>query len=146
MLADFRKVNQLVQHPISAAQKTRNEAQKTAQQFEDIMVRTFVSAMRKTTSIGDDAGGMFGTEPGADTYADWFDEKFAHAISSSGKVGVADVLMQEFERRKQIPRDPTMAATPKPPHVPRHLLEIDQQALRAQHLPPAWKGGLDVAA
>jgi hypothetical protein len=51
------------------AEKERQHAEKVAGQFEDIFVRTMVSSLRQSSSIGGEGGGMFGSGPGADTYA-----------------------------------------------------------------------------
>ncbi len=151
--ADFGKLNRMTDHPLDARAKTRKKALETAQQFEDVMVRTFVSAMRQTAKIDDESSGMFGSGPGADTFADWFDEKIAHEVSSSGRVGVANVLMQEFERWKQVPTDANAAAAgshatdPSRKHaqLPKGLLDVDPASLQPLHLPTAPHGGIDVA-
>jgi Rod binding domain-containing protein len=112
-------------HGGDPAAAMRERAQSVAHQFEDVLVRSLVAAMRQTASVGGESGGMFGGEPGADTYADWFDEHLAKELGRSGKVGVADVLMREFERWKQIPADTSVLH-----HRPLHALP---------------GGGLDVA-
>ncbi len=151
MIADFRRLNQATTHPTDAVAKVRAKALATAQQFEDVMVRTFVSAMRETTKVTPDAEGMFGSGPGSDTFSDWFDEKLAHEVSSSGKVGVASVLMAEFERSRQIPADPDAATkaqhaadpTRRRAHLPSSLIDTRPPHLQPLHLPTA--GGIDVA-
>ena len=148
---DPGKLERLTLHNHDQAQQARTKARATAQQFEDVLVQTLVGTLRKTTSIDGEGGGLFGTDTGADTYCDWFDEKVAHEISRTGKVGIADVLMREFERNGQVPK-----ATDKP-HAPAHrgLLDVDTRRLQPLRLPPAMTvpslaaalphGGLDVA-
>jgi Rod binding domain-containing protein len=111
-------------HPHSADDKTRQDAQQVATQFEELFVGMMVQDLRKTAQFGGDEDGLFGSGPGADTYADWFDQNLAQDISKNGRVGITDVLMKEFERAQQIPKAP-----PK------------QAALHTQ----LGKGGLDVA-
>ena len=111
-------------HPQSDDDKTRQDAQKVATQFEELFVGMMVQDLRKTAQFGGDEDGLFGGGPGSDTYAEWFDQNLAQDISKNGRVGIADVLMKEFERAQQIPMAP-----PK------------QAALHTQ----LGKGGLDVA-
>lgn len=80
----------------------RAAARQVACQFEQLLVRTLVGGLRETAKVGGE-GSMFGDGPGADTYADWFDQNLAEQLSRSGHVGVADVLMREFERWRQLP-------------------------------------------
>jgi Rod binding domain-containing protein len=169
-MVDPGKLARLTLHPQDHAQQARSKALATAQQFEDVLVQTLVGALRKTTSIDGESGGMFGSDTGADTYCDWFDEKFAHEISRTGKVGIADVLMREFERDGQLAPAPGKAQAHDgahdhaPDHAPDHahwrahrdLLDVDARRLQPLRLPPALTvptlaaqlphGGVDVAA
>jgi Rod binding domain-containing protein len=120
--------------PLSAAQKVE-KARATAQQFEELLVRTLVTSMRATADLGGEGGGLFGSETGADTFGDWFDQHVSEQVSKNGNVGVADVLMREFERWKQIPSTERAA----------NLDEVAQDALRHTSMPPRGQGGLDVA-
>ena len=129
-------------HPVDAATKARQRAESVAHQFEDVLVRSLVSAMRQTATIDGEGGGMFGGEPGADTYADWFDEHVASELGRSGRIGVADVLMREFERWKQIPGATEAEASAK---NPEGLLQVDASVLRHEPLHAIAGGGLDVA-
>lgn len=151
MIGDFRNVNRLgVPHQDAHAQ-----AVKVAHQFEDMMVRTFVSAMRETTKIDDDSPGMFGSGPGADTYADWFDERLSDQISRTGHIGVADVLVREMEQQGHRIAEKAAPAQPADPsrkylRMPRSVLDVEAAPLR--DLTPdvlrnrtLAQGGLDVA-
>ena len=80
----------------------RQEARTVANQFEAIFAQSMISGMRKTADMGDGEG-MFGKEPGADTYAQWFDTHMSSFLSKNGQLGVADILMKEFERLGQVP-------------------------------------------
>jgi len=85
------------------AQKDRAKAEKTAGQFEQLFVRSMVSSLRSTASLGGDDGGMFGNGPGADTFGDWFDQNLAEQISRNAKVGIAQQLLVDLERNHEIP-------------------------------------------
>ena len=85
------------------AQKERAKAEKTAAQFEQLFVRSMVSSLRSTASLGGDDSGMFGSGPGADTFGDWFDQNLAEQISHSSKVGIAQQLLVDLERNHEIP-------------------------------------------
>ena len=60
----------------------RKNAQKAADDFEQMFVRTLVGSLRATSKLGDD-GGMFGSGPGTDTYGDWFDQNLAEQIGKA---------------------------------------------------------------
>ncbi|GAB4139417.1 MAG: hypothetical protein Fur0037_05640 [Planctomycetota bacterium] len=84
----------------------RERALDVAHRFEEIFIRSMVQSLRQTSELGGDEDGLFGTGPGSDTYADWFDQHLSEHIGRSGQVGIADVLMREFERTHQIPKAP----------------------------------------
>jgi len=89
--------------PLTAIDERKN-AQKAADDFEQMFVRTLVSSLRETSKLGDD-GGMFGSGPGTDTYGDWFDQNLAEQIGKSSDVGIAGSIMRDWERHQQIPID-----------------------------------------
>ncbi len=95
--------------PETASEKERHHAEDVAKQFETIFVRTLVSSLRQTSGVGGD-GGMFGSGPGSDTYADWFDQNLAEKVTSSAKVGIEEQLMRDFERNGELPRQATPVA------------------------------------
>ncbi len=111
---------------------SRKKALDTAQQFEQVLVRQLVGSLRATSKLGGEEGGMFGSEPGSDTYADWFDEHVAKDISEHGRIGVAEALVEEFERMKR---------AKKPGD--KSLDEVDATQLHKQPLPPRMQGALD---
>jgi Rod binding domain-containing protein len=86
--------------PGSAADKRQEKAEQVAGQFEAVFVRTLVGSLRQTSSIGGE--GMFGSGPGADTYADWFDENLATQISQSSRIGIKEQLLADFEHNGEI--------------------------------------------
>lgn len=115
-------------HPQSRDDASRAKALAVASQFEQVFVRSMVQDLRKTAEFGGDDEGMFGSGPGSDTYSDWFDQNLAEHISSSGQVGISQVLMREFEATHQVP---------KAPPQPRRLTGLDAML---------GKGGIDVGA
>lgn len=82
------------------AAKERQEAERVAGQFEALFVRSMVASLRQSSSMGGE-GGMFGSGPGADTYADWFDDNLATQLSKSGGIGIKESLLREFEQARQ---------------------------------------------
>lgn len=146
MHADFDAINGLGK-PVTA----RAKAQGVAQQFEDMMVKMFVGSMRETTKIGEDSEGLFGSGPGADTYTQWFDEKLTHEVTVHGHVGIAEVLMREFEQHNPaIAAAKAVAPAAPPAAAPTGLLAVDQRRLQPHRLPnaatkvTALPGGIDV--
>ena len=99
-------------NPADMAVSKREKALDVARQFEEVFVRTLVSAMRQRSELGGEQTGMFGSGPGADTYTDWFDKHMSQSLADTGGIGVADVLMREFERHKQIPPLPPKTSLP----------------------------------
>jgi len=102
---DALRVETMSLNPKSDATKSREKAQKTADQFEAVFVKTFVSAMRETAALGGDEGGMFGSGPGADTYASWFDDNVSSELARTGGIGIAKALMTEMERDGTVAKD-----------------------------------------
>ncbi len=114
-------------------EQDRKKALETAQQFEQMLVRQLVSSLRSTSKMGGEEGGMFGSEPGADTYTDWFDEHVAKDVSEHGRIGVADALMEEFDRVKRGRK--TLGD--------KALDEVDVTKLAAPRMPVRLEGGID---
>lgn len=85
--------------------RERAKAQDAADQFEQMFVRTLVSSLRSTASLGGDEGGMFGKGPGSETYGDWFDQNLAEQIGRDSDVGIASSVMRDWERHEQLPID-----------------------------------------
>lgn len=102
--------------PATRATKQREKALEVAQQFEEVFVRSLVSTMRQSSSLGGEESGLFGAGPGADTYSDWFDQHMSDNLMRDGGIGITDVLMREFERHKQIPAAPPASTVPT--HLP----------------------------
>lgn len=86
--------------PKGTADKRQAKAEKVATQFEAVFVRTMVGSLRQTSSIGGE--GMFGSGPGADTYADWFDQNLADQIAGSSRIGIKEQLLADFEHNGEI--------------------------------------------
>ncbi|MBM3973684.1 MAG: hypothetical protein FJ301_06240 [Planctomycetes bacterium] len=100
---DVARINRMTNGPQADPERAR--AEKTAAQFEQIFIRSMVSTLRSSASIGGDGGGMFGDGPGADTFADWFDQNLSERISRTSKIGIKDKLLADLERHGQIPKD-----------------------------------------
>lgn len=65
-------------------------ARDAATKFEAIFVQQMVAAMRSSADgIG---GGMFGADPGADTYSAWFDTCMSENITRGGGIGLAPMI------------------------------------------------------
>ncbi|MFT4512074.1 MAG: Rod binding domain-containing protein [Planctomycetota bacterium] len=104
------RLETMSQTPRTAADKSREKAEKVSDQFEAVFVKTFVSSIRQTGSLGGDDGGMFGKGPGADTYASWFDENVSGELARTGGIGIASALLKEMERDGKIQGDPEAQA------------------------------------
>jgi Rod binding domain-containing protein len=88
--------------PVTPGAALRARAEQVAQQFEKIFTQTLVATLREEASIG---GGepMFGSGPGADTYAMWFDDLMAERLTELRSIGLADRMLADWERLGQIP-------------------------------------------
>jgi Rod binding domain-containing protein len=125
-------------HPVDPASAQRRQAVDTANQFEEIFVRTLVNSLRQTASTGGD--GMFGTGPGTDTYAAWFDEHVAKELGESGGIGIAAALLADMERHGEIDRERLQQQTTRAAGAAdRHAIT----AARAMHT-RGQTGGIDV--
>ncbi|MGE4430628.1 MAG: rod-binding protein [Sphingobium sp.] len=67
------------------------EKLKVAQQFEAIFLRQMIGSMRSSTL----AEGMFDTSA-SDQFRDMADARTADAMSQTGGLGIADMLMKQF--------------------------------------------------
>ncbi|MEO0481385.1 MAG: rod-binding protein [Planctomycetota bacterium] len=76
----------------------RKEAEDAATSFEQVLVQSLVTELRKSGG----ADKMFGQGPGADTYAQWFDQVMAERLSADGSFGIADSVLRDLERHNQI--------------------------------------------
>lgn len=85
-------------------QQIRGKAEGVAAQFEAVFVRSLVSSLRQTADIGGE-GGMFGSDAGADTYADWFDQNVAEELGKNGGIGIAKTVLADMERHGEIGPD-----------------------------------------
>ena len=85
-------------------QQLRAKAEGVAAQFEAVFVRSLVSSLRQTASVGGE-GGMFGSETGADTYADWFDQNVAEELGKNGGIGIAKTVLADMERHGELRPD-----------------------------------------
>lgn len=108
--------------PTDAKAKQRAEAEKVANDFEQLFVRQLVSTMRSSATVGGE-GGMFGDGPGADTYADWFDQNVSQQVSRGGRIGIAEAVLADMKRHKELPADGADKRTPelRPLHETRTL-------------------------
>lgn len=95
------ELNAMKMHPVDATGKERAKALETASQFEQMFVRTLVSSLRSTASVGGDSS-MFGSGPGADTFGDWFDQNLAEQIGKESEIGIASALIADLERNHEL--------------------------------------------
>ena len=100
------RLETMSQTPKTAADKSREKAEKVANQFEAVFVKTFVSSMRQTASVSGEEGGMFGEGPGAGTYASWFDDNVSGELARTGGIGIAKSLLKEMQRDGKIQGNP----------------------------------------
>lgn len=128
-----------MRHP-DAAQKGRQHAEKVADQFETIFVRTMVQSLRLSATYGGESG-MFGVGPGSDTYADWFDQNVAEHVCTSSQVGIKQQLMTDFERSGELA--PAAPDTGRGKQFAATMVDaLDRSRLTAARA--AGKGGVDV--
>lgn len=85
---------------------TDPKALKAAKDFESIFLRTLLSSMEKTTSMS--GGGKLNT--GQSTYGSMVVGAMADQISSSGGIGLADIVAKSLAAHA-----PTSSADPKTP-------------------------------
>lgn len=104
----------------------RDKAHRVADQFETMFVQTMVQCMRKTAEIGTEGGGMFGSGPGADTYAGWFDNNVSAYVANNNSIGIREVLLQQMSRKGQITSD--ALATEAQPAAPTTASAVDRAA------------------
>lgn len=128
--------------------KRRLEALETAKEFEQIFVRQMVGAMRDSAKIDPEEGGMFGSEVGSDTYADWFDDHVAQTVGKGDRLGIASSLMRDYDRTQELVRQELARRNGEPTTAPAkadHALDsVQRDRLRAPRLPTRAEGGLDV--
>ncbi|MDX1450720.1 MAG: rod-binding protein, partial [Acidimicrobiia bacterium] len=79
-------------------QRPLETALETARQFEQIFVQEMLAGMRETAKMDGGEGSLFGDGPGSDTYTQWFDNHLSDHLVKNGGLGIADLLMKEFER------------------------------------------------
>jgi Rod binding domain-containing protein len=124
--------------PQDAQQKARQHAEKVADQFEQIFTRTMVSSLRSSGSCGGE-GGMFGSGPGADTYADWFDQNLAEQLGKNGDIGIRKALMADLEHAGEVQLQKKIGKGEQ--SLDLAMQAADRSALRAAG---QRKGGIDV--
>jgi len=139
-MGDALRLETMSLRPVGPAQKARQHAEKVADQFETIFVRTMVQSLRLSATYGGESG-MFGSGPGSDTYADWFDQNVAEHISSSSQVGIKHQLMADFEKSGEL--RPEAAGTAHGKQLATSMVDaFDRSRITAARA--AGKGGLDV--
>lgn len=99
----FTKIEAASVKGAKVTDKVREHAEKTASEFEAMFVRQLVGSLRQTAGgLGGDDGGMFGSGPGADTYADWFDQNVSDSICADRGIGVKDIIMADLQRHGEV--------------------------------------------
>ena len=122
-------------HSVDSQGGARQHAEKTAAQFEAILVRQLVSSLRETSSFGQE-GGLFGNGAGSGTYADWFDQHLSEHLSASDQIGVKRTIIEDLERLGQLE---------KPDVTANSALAARRVADRAHFVAmSAIRGGIDV--
>ena len=91
--------------PADAASKPGiDQARATARQFEEVFVRMMLQEMRKSVST-DAEGSLFGSGPGSSTYEGWFDTHMAEHLTGNRGIGLADVMIEQWQRRGLVAND-----------------------------------------
>lgn len=88
--------------------KNRAEAMKAAQDFEAVFLRKIISDMRKNSQMLGD--GLFGKSPGANIKESWYDNTLAEHMAQTGQVGLANALVEDWDRHGHIAKDSTAKA------------------------------------
>ena len=89
-----------------------------ARQFETLFVKQLVQMLRASASAGGE-GSMFGEGPGSDTYAQWFDNNMSEHLAEGDGIGIASMLVRQFEDARVRRATPLRAPVLEP-------LEIDR--------------------
>ncbi|MFQ5506874.1 MAG: rod-binding protein, partial [Planctomycetota bacterium] len=75
---------------------TREAALDAARKFEAMFLRTIIRDMRKSAETFGE--GMFGKSVGAGIRESWFDNLMAAHLSKSDQVGLADEIVEDWDR------------------------------------------------
>ncbi len=99
--------------PAGAARPAEDPAE-AARQFEAVLVRQFVEVMTKDLFQGEEGGLLSGQ---ADLQRDTLTDTLADHLVDSGTFGIADLLMQQWDRAGRLPPagEPTPLDAPAPP-------------------------------
>jgi flagellar protein FlgJ len=140
---DALRLETMSMNPLTKGEKARAEAEKTFAQFEAIFVRTMVQSLRQSGTCGGE-GGMFGSGPGADTYADWFDQNLSEQLGRTTDIGIKKALLADYDRATAIDKGekPAVKAAFDKEHVNKALAAADRAMLTAAK--GLGKGGIDV--
>ena len=75
-----------------------------ARQFEQVFVQQMVEKLRQTVDVNGDGEGLFAQGPGSDTYAMWFDRLLGERVQAESHLGVADAIVTQLEKHREVPR------------------------------------------
>lgn len=81
--------------------------EKAAKAFEAIFLRQMISSMR-TASLGEDILGS----SASDQFRDMADARTAESMAETGGLGIAELLLKQFEATRSLPAVPATAANP----------------------------------
>lgn len=79
--------------PEQRAQREAAQMREAAQAFEAVFIRQMIGSMRQA-KLADDAFGSNATEQ----FRDMADSRLADSMSSQGGFGIAEMLMNQFQR------------------------------------------------
>ncbi|MEZ5989381.1 MAG: rod-binding protein [Planctomycetota bacterium] len=91
------------------------QAHAAAEQFEALFLQRIVQSMREGASSLT-GGSLLGDGPGSDVRESWFDSMMAEHVASTGRVGLAEVLYQDWQRAGKVgpgTEDPDGGARPQ---------------------------------
>ncbi|WP_420456810.1 rod-binding protein [Rubrivirga sp.] len=118
--------------PPAGAARPADDPAEAARQFEAVLVRQFVEVMTKDLFQSEEGGLLSGQ---SDLQRDTLTDTLAEHLVDSGTFGIADLLMQQWDRAGRLPE-----STPAGPPSERPSLRS-----RAPELSPSMRGTASTA-
>ena len=93
---------------VALAQKSENDLESVAQDFESLMIQKMMESMRKTVSKSNLLESF-----SSDMYESMFDEELAKEISKGPGIGLKDMILKELARTQEKIEQQKLAFTRK---------------------------------